>query len=101
VEYDIPVNSSVEKREPALNFRRGIGFSLFFGLVGLLAPIVAVVSATACRWIACGSDDFDRAYDVYWLTSSVLNRPFSIGRMRSRKRRSFILPHPSPLIPRP
>jgi hypothetical protein len=67
------------RERPGLNCLRGIGFTLLFGAAGFWGPIVLAVSFTVCRWWILGASDFDRSYDLHFLSTHMAFAVVAIG----------------------
>ena len=58
--------------EAELRVLRGIGSALSLGVVGFLAPVLALLGFTALRWVVEGTSDFDRRFDLDWLPKKAI-----------------------------
>jgi hypothetical protein len=53
-----------KQQKTRLNYSRGGGFALLFGVVGFAAPILLFLLFTVLCWLLNGSSEFDRKYDL-------------------------------------
>ena len=49
-----------------MSLRRGLLAGLFWGLVGLVGPPAGIAAFTLVSWWFCGTQPFDRRYDILW-----------------------------------
>jgi hypothetical protein len=60
------------ERKTRLQYLRGAGFALLFGIIGFAAPIFMVVVFTVLGWLINGTREFDRNYDMRRLSETLI-----------------------------
>lgn len=67
------------RKEAGLTFARGVLHSIAWTVIGMILPILVELAFILVRWVVQGSNELDRAYDLYWLPREIVFPGVGLG----------------------